>query len=278
MQVSDVTFKAFCLRELESQDSDVNKKFKESFKDGFFYLEIPQDCRELIKVGTAFANSFYKSEKVKETKLSGFGGYHDREKAQVEAHYAEKADWEALSQQAIYSEELIQLAKKMNEVGIQVLKKVLAVLEIPEDRWDELTGNLSSGGGTCHFTANHYRPEKDLLGIPAHKDYGYITVLFCNTKGLQGLVENEWVDVPPLQDHFIINFGKALELMTQSDGRVTAIAHKVPKMDVDRISFGIFQDGNLDSSLYSYNSKSNTTQKVFDTYREYLAQSFKETY
>ncbi len=271
-------FKIFSQLELESQDLDTTKKFKESFKDGFFYLEIPKECRSLINAGISFAESFYESGKIKSTKLSGFGGYNDHPELQNETHYAERADWSRLVEEGIYSNEMVDLAVKMNQLGITVLKKALSVLQIPEEKWDQLTGNLTSDRGAHHFSFNHYRSDRDLPGLAAHKDYGYITVLFVNKKGLQGQVDGQWVDVPPIKDHFIINFGESLEFMTEKNGSVNAINHRVPKMQEDRISFGVFLDGNLELPLCSYNSASNDVKKVFDTYQGYLDKKFLETY
>lgn len=271
-------FERFTLPELKSKEGD--SKFKKAMQDGFIYLEIPESCGKLIEIGRAFANSFYKSAEVKGLKLDGFGGYHDRSQVnlQVESFYANRNDWEHLVSKSIFSEELKKLAEEMNKVGLEILRKILATLELPEEKWDTLTGDVASDKATTFFSFNHYRTELAHEGLGAHKDFGFVTVLFIDKLGLEGKVQNNWVNVPPLENHFIINFGRCLELITKQSGKINAIEHRVRMLTEDRASFGVFMDGKGELPVYCYDEKSKETSKLYESYSEYMALSFAEKY
>lgn len=274
-------FKTLSLSEFRSTDESATKKFLEMMKDGFFYLEIPASCQELIPAGLAFAHSFYQSDLVKQTKLSGFGGYHDRSKdhLQIEAHYAERKDWRLLTEKQVYSSQMEKLAHEMNDLGVEILIKSLNALGIPKDKWDLLTGDLSANNGSHHFSFNHYRKElAGYLGLSEHRDYGYITVLYTDKPGLEGKINGVLQDVPPLKNYFIINFGKSLEIMTNHDNRINAIEHRVRMMTEDRTSFGVFLDGHANRPLYSYNFQTQGVQKEFESYEDYMKGEFTKVY
>lgn len=58
-------------------------------------------------------------------------------------------------------------------------------------------------------------PEPELtLGIPPHSDYGFLTLLLQDqqVQGLQIQHQQEWVNVEPLPNSFIVNVGDHLEV------------------------------------------------------------------
>jgi len=83
-------------------------------------------------------------------------------------------------------------------------------------------------------------------GVGPHYDGGFLTFLLQaspNQKGLQ--VQNlrgEWIDAPPIPGTFVVNFGKALEFVTQ--GLVRATSHRVlsPTGPSPRYSLPFFQN------------------------------------
>jgi isopenicillin N synthase-like dioxygenase len=262
----------------EFQKPKLDDKFRQAIKDGFFYLEIPEACRKILSEGVGFANSFYEREDVKNRKLKGFGGYHDREDSglQIQSHYAERTDWETLAREGIYSKEQVNLAKRMHKIGPDVLTKSLQLLDIPESEWSKLTGKLSQEEGTVHFSANHYRSEIECPGLSAHRDIGFVTVLFINQLGLEAEHNKEWKSVPPLEGHFVINFGRNLEIATGNRGLVDAAWHRVCQVVKDRTSFGVFLDGGVEEPVYSYDGK--TCTEKYPSTQKYMDECFKEVY
>mmetsp|Transcript_5992 Transcript_5992/g.8089 ORF Transcript_5992/g.8089 Transcript_5992/m.8089 type:complete len:335 (-) Transcript_5992:149-1153(-) len=71
-----------------------------------------------------------------------------------------------------------------------------------------------------------------------HHDLGVITLLHqtpCANGfvSLQGLIEEEWVDVPAVKDSFVVNFGEVLSMLT--DGAVKATMHRVLSPSSDQL-------------------------------------------
>jgi isopenicillin N synthase-like dioxygenase len=73
-----------------------------------------------------------------------------------------------------------------------------------------------------------------------HVDSGLVTILAqCGVGGLQAKVEDgSWVDVPPAEDAFAVNFGGLLSRWT--GGRVKATMHRVISAGQERFSIPFF--------------------------------------
>lgn len=77
---------------------------------------------------------------------------------------------------------------------------------------------------TMHPSEKQHSPDVSLLG--AHTDFGSITILFNRLYGLQVLSANkEWLYVPPLPGHAIVNLGDAMVKL--SGGRFKSNTHRV---------------------------------------------------
>ena len=223
----------------------LNEKLEQAARTGIFYLEIPSNCKSLIQNTVDFANSFYTKDSIKELNLKGFSGYQDRNFSQVEAFYLEHEYWKEH-----LPEELYILARETYSVAIQVIKKTLPLCGISQDDFGKITGKVTEGGGDVFFTFNHYRPEINYEGLAAHRDFGQITILFINQPGLQAKINEEWVDVNPINGYFIVNFGKALERSINDLQQLTAVWHRVEHVKEDRVSFAICIGNAGDSFVY----------------------------
>jgi isopenicillin N synthase-like dioxygenase len=79
----------------------------------------------------------------------------------------------------------------------------------------------------------------DVVGIGAHTDYECFTLLRSTSPGLEVLNgAGRWIDVPPLDDTFVVNIGDMLE--TWSGGQFVATTHRVRKVAEERYSFPLF--------------------------------------
>lgn len=85
-----------------------------------------------------------------------------------------------------------------------------------------------------------YDPDAaDAVGIGAHTDYECFTLLKPTAPGLEVLnAAGAWIDVPPLEDAFVVNVGDILE--TWTSGRFVATSHRVRKVSEQRWSFPLF--------------------------------------
>lgn len=89
-------------------------------------------------------------------------------------------------------------------------------------------------------------------GVGAHKDSGVLTLLLVEpgSAGLQvELGEDDWIDVPPVDDALIVNIGELLEVAT--GGYLRATRHRVlaPPEGRDRLSIPYFLNPALDAQI-----------------------------
>lgn len=223
----------------------LGEKIRIAANYGFFYLEIPDECKMFIDPAKDFADSFYKDESLKTLQLKDFSGYHNRENTQVEAFYLEREYWEEL-----LPEQLFIFASKVHCLGVDVLKRILSICEISENDYASISGNVSEGDGDIFFTFNHYDSTSPFEGLGKHRDFGQFTILFTEDPGLEVLIKDEWVSINPIPGYFIVNFGKALEKSINDSEQLIAAWHRVRKMDADRISFAICAGNSKNSYIY----------------------------
>ena len=88
-------------------------------------------------------------------------------------------------------------------------------------------------------------------GVGEHRDGGVLTLLYPQpgTTGLQVLTDDGYIDADPIEDVFIVNIGKLLEVAT--GGYLRATVHRVlpTQPGKDRISVPFFFNPALRSSL-----------------------------
>jgi hypothetical protein len=231
---------------------------KRALHEGFFALQIPSllDLAPLIRLAREFHLDTALRRTIRETRFRGFkqlpGIYFDRTAFQTEHILTD-----ATQRRQTFPAVVRPLCDRMHELGRIILRTVLEQAGIAPRLWSQITGHVSDGGGIPWFAASHYRSTLKLPGAPAHKDTGFVTVLYCNQPGLEARVGGTWVDVLPVAGHFLIHFGGALELLTSClPGKVEAVLHRVrqcpnlPGQD-DRYSFAAFLNPPIDSYLYA---------------------------
>ncbi|WP_413738521.1 2OG-Fe(II) oxygenase family protein [Sodalis sp. RH21] len=241
--------------------------FERAIEDGFFFIKVPDDI-DFIG-GDLFANEFYKMKTGDivdnyrgfhtwtSSNLAPREGYFVRTDDQVEQFFLEKQFWAK-----VFPEELRILAERMQFFGLLVLESVLKSIDLPVELWDEATGRSLSGRGAYHLTFNHFRPSVQARGLNVHKDSGWLTILRSIDPGLEVLRKGEWVPINPKADHFIVNFGCAIEILSHKmKKKVSAVSHRVTQQTEngntnDRFSYALFIDSSFDETvcqgLYSY--------------------------
>lgn len=101
-----------------------------------------------------------------------------------------------------------------------------------------------------HYPASDSALEANSQGVGPHKDSsGWWTFLLQasppEVKGLQALnKDGEWIDVPVIEDTFVVNIGQAFEVVTH--GVCKATTHRVLAGSVERYSVPFFQGVRLD--------------------------------
>lgn len=266
-------------QELMSGGKAFDEKLCQAACHGFFYVEIPTNAQPLISAAKQFANTFYKDEHFKTIELPGYSGYVNHDNVQAESFYCEGNLW-----QKVYPESVAQLAVYMKSFSERILQKVLSSVlpQLAIEQLNEATGGLYDGGGLYHLSFKHYRPEMKKIGLPPHRDFGYLTILFIEQKGLYAKINDVWHAIPPNPGHFIVNFGKALEILVNDPNKLKASWHYVEQIAPakhrgDRINFGLFGDSCLATPVYKV-TKDNLLEVVYKSYKEYVDASFKDVY
>jgi isopenicillin N synthase-like dioxygenase len=226
-----------------------------ALRDGFFALKIPEKID--LTSGQKLGRQFYLDVEsdVDDEAYRGFRKmeniYFDREHFQTE-HILIDSD----QRQRLFPILLNTLCCQMHELARMILREILASIGIPPSLWSRGTGGVVDGGGISWFAASHYRSNLDKPGAPAHKDTGFITVLYCNQSGLEALVNGTWYSLEYLPGYFLINFGGSLEILTaRLEKRAEAILHRVRQCQVepnqeDRYSFAAFLNPSVAGNLY----------------------------
>ncbi len=89
-----------------------------------------------------------------------------------------------------------------------------------------------------HYPPQTVPPQPGQMRAGAHTDFGSLTVLHTghNPHGLQVLHDDQWIDVVPAWDHFVVNIG---DLMTQwSNDRWKSTLHRVVNPTPERAHLG----------------------------------------
>ncbi|MGV0645471.1 isopenicillin N synthase family dioxygenase [Mycolicibacterium sp. XJ879] len=118
-----------------------------------------------------------------------------------------------------------------------LLRAFAVALGEPADRFERHVTAPPSQLRLLHYP---YDPDAaDRPGIGAHTDYECFTLLRPTATGLEVLnAAGEWIDVPLIDDAFVVNIGDLLEIWT--NGEFVATTHRVRRVAEERYSFPLF--------------------------------------
>ena len=116
---------------------------------------------------------------------------------------------------------------EMESLAKRIMVAFAEALGLESSYFDSFINNPISA-----LRALHYPETKDIIidkqqRAGAHTDYGSLTILLpqTGTTGLQIKKKSTWIDVPALEDCFVINIGDLMELWTA--GRWVSTLHRV---------------------------------------------------
>ncbi len=250
-----------------------------AFRLGAFYLEIPSNVD--LNPGIELARNFYKDL---DSNKPGYTGYKEVVFEKSSLGYADRPDQvEQLQLElSLWNEflpkEVCNLLDVMNTLSVQVLENVLEYAGVSKDDWDLITGEALENKAGHVATINHYRAEKEAIGIVSHKDSGFITLLYANLPGYELIMNDTWHPMDPKDGYFMVNLGHALEILTENLKKpIGAPEHRVRQLysDVeDRISFTIFITPRYDSNIYQY--KKSGALGIYKDYMSFLKERFRK--
>ncbi len=127
----------------------------------------------------------------------------------------------------------------------------------------------------------HYPPATGAeheIGAGAHSDYGSITLLKTDGEpGLQVRPRGEdWLDVPFVEDAFVMNIGDCL--MRWTNDRYVSTPHRVIAPRHERYSVAFFCDPNPDSQIAALPGTDGAAKYPPITASDYLTQRLTATY
>ena len=165
-----------------------------------------------------------------------------------------------------YPTEIAQFGRQLDDIGRAVIREVFRQSGIPEELWANASGGYSSGQGTAFLNFVHYDTSQPDLGLRPHTDYGFVTILDATSPGLQIELEGQFRDVPVLDGHLVINFGEALNFITQHSNRsVAAIVHRVTSQAASNpVRHGIvyFANPDLDGLVKQFNTEGQEVSSI----------------
>ena len=231
-----------------SEDQDV------AWKLGVFYLKAPDwlDLEVARRFGRSILNPESPYRNIPQYgELEGFISLENNQQAKLALR---RHRWDEH-----YPTEIAQFGRQLDDIGRAVIREVFRQSGIPEERWADASGGYSSGQGTAFLNFVHYDTSQPDLGLRPHTDYGFVTILDATSPGLQIELEGQFRDVPVLDGHLVINFGEALNFITQHSNRsVGAIVHRVTTQAASNpVRHGIvyFANPDLDGALKQFNAQ-----------------------
>jgi isopenicillin N synthase-like dioxygenase len=128
-----------------------------------------------------------------------------------------------------FNEVTYQVYKKLEAVGIELLKAIAVYLELPEDYFNDNVHN-----GNSILRTLHYFPITDPDALPddavragAHEDINLITLLIgASADGLELLTrDNTWFPVTAFGEDLVVNVGDMLQRLTNN--KLKSTTHRV---------------------------------------------------
>lgn len=139
-----------------------------------------------------------------------------------------------------YHEAMVKLAK-------QLIAAVALSLDLPASYFEKLQRKPITIQRLLHYPPQQGAISQEEMGVGAHTDYGFLTILSQDQVG--GLQvrnrEGEWVSAPPVEDTFIVNIGDLVQTFTND--RYISTMHRVIISGVERYSLPFFIDLDFDA-------------------------------
>jgi len=234
---------------IQRDNTEINRLFKSSSELGFFYLKVdnqlnPDPIFDLAKKVfdiTLDTKLMYKMD----GKNGVYFGYKpagsmftDRKGTPDTMEFWNMSKDEVLVRNGTKFPDAILDAKdvvknymaKSHEIVLVILEILSLKLGLSAQALPNLHRLMQDSGDQLRLTKATMYPTENQdssdVSFGAHTDYGSITILFNRLYGLQVLTTNkEWLYVPPLPGHAVVNFGDAMVKLT--GGYLKSNIHRV---------------------------------------------------
>lgn len=140
-----------------------------------------------------------------------------------------------------YHSAMMALARKL-------ISGIALSLDLPADYFEKLQRKPITIQRILHYPSQNGPVSQDEIGIGAHTDYGFLTILSQDAVG--GLqVRNragDWVSAPPVEDTFIVNIGDLVQTLT-NDRYISTMHRVINTSGAERYSIPFFIDLDFDA-------------------------------
>lgn len=142
-----------------------------------------------------------------------------------------------------YHDTMLELARKL-------VSAVALSLDLPANYFEAIQRKPITIQRLLHYPPQKGEVTLEEIGIGAHTDYGFLTIL--NQDAVGGLqvrnLDGDWISAPPVEGTFIINIGDLVQTLT--NGRYTSTLHRVINTSgVERYSIPFFIDADYDAVI-----------------------------
>ena len=142
-----------------------------------------------------------------------------------------------------YHGEMMNLARKL-------ISAIALSLGLPADYFEKLQQKPITIQRLLHYPPQEGEISQEEIGIGAHTDYGFLTILSQDAVG--GLqVQNrdgDWVSAPPVEDSFIVNIGDLVQTFT-NDRYISTVHRVINASGKERYSVPFFIDLDFDAEV-----------------------------
>ena len=174
-----------------------------------------------------------------------------------------------------YHDAMLLLAKEL-------IAAIAVSLELPADYFERLQRKPITIQRLQHFPPQEGTITKDEMGIGAHTDYGFLTILSQDSVG--GLQvksrDDRWVNAPPIEGSLIINIGDFVQTFT-NDRYISTLHRVVNTSRIKRYSIPFFIDLDFDAEVSvvpTCQSESNPARYLAHTCGEHKYGRFVNSY
>lgn len=140
-----------------------------------------------------------------------------------------------------------QYHNEMMKLARQLISAIALSLDLPADYFEKLQQKPITIQRLLHYPPQSGEITVKEIGIGAHTDYGFLTILSQDEQG--GLQvknrEGDWVSAPPMEDTFIVNIGDLVQTFT-NDRYVSTMHRVINTSGKERYSIPFFIDLDFD--------------------------------
>lgn len=114
-------------------------------------------------------------------------------------------------------------AKAVHDLQATIMGVIFESLGLPSNY---LQKDIEQGSQVMAVNCYPACPEPSLaLGLPPHSDYGMLTIILQDQRGLEFMDSNQkWLTVPVIKEAFVVQVGDQLEVL--SNGRYKSTVHR----------------------------------------------------